>query len=113
RGVPVGRRVAAAHVAARHADAEMHPAIARAQAVLAAAGTRPDAADLSEVAAARARLRLELDRAFGVHPGSRVRPGPGPRNRGARADAEQGRGLGEHLGRAGEDELVAGPDGLA
>src|SRR5439155_23857879 len=41
-GVPAGRRVAAADVAAGHAHAQMHPAAAGAQAVLAAVGARFD-----------------------------------------------------------------------
>ena len=58
RRMAIRRRIAAAHVAARHADAEVHPAIPRAQAILAAAGARSDTPDLSEVATARPGLRV-------------------------------------------------------
>src|SRR5262249_59160652 len=54
-GVLVRRRVTAPDVSADHADAEMHPPVADAQTVLAAARARMYASDLPEVLAAGAR----------------------------------------------------------
>jgi hypothetical protein len=51
RRVPVLRRVAAADVTARPAEAQVDPLVADLQAVLAAVGARLDVADLGEVRA--------------------------------------------------------------
>jgi len=52
-GVLVRRAVAAAHVAANHAESEVNPRSATPQAVVAAVGARGDGADLVEVGASR------------------------------------------------------------
>jgi hypothetical protein len=51
-GVLVRRAVAAAHVAANHAESEVNPRSAGPQAVLAAVAARGDGADLVEMRAA-------------------------------------------------------------
>ena len=100
-------------MAAGHADPEVHPAIARAQAVLAAAGARHHASDLPEMAAADARLRVELDGTIGVHHGPSVCQNLRHGNRVQRPHPEQRSHLCERVSRARQDQIVPDPDALA
>jgi len=58
RGVLVGGAIAATDVAAGQADAQVHPLVARAQAVLAAHGVRPDLQQLIDMDAVGGALEF-------------------------------------------------------
>src|SRR5260370_32133436 len=91
----------------------MHPAIARAQTILAAPGARHHSPDLPEMPAGYAGLRVELDGPIRIHHGPSVGQNPGHGNRVERADAEERCNLREGIARAREDQLVPAPDPLA
>ena len=69
----LGEGVASSRRGRSHADPEMHPAIARAQAILAARALGMTRADLPEVPATDTGLRVELDPPIRVDHGASVR----------------------------------------
>ena len=73
-GMLVLRRVAAAHVAARHAQAQVHPGVPRLQAVLAAAAVRGDVADLVEMRAGHGNPPARLPDGRKSQPSTAVKP---------------------------------------